>query len=59
MMGKIIAQRLSDQISEDDLPVPVRNLEPQSFHALKSSALSLLLTTARWLDGVAIRGRRL
>lgn len=55
MVGKILAQYLSDEISDNELPIPVRNLETQSFWALKSAAMSVVLTGAKWVDGVLMR----
>ena len=58
MVGKLLAEHLNDKISAADLPLPVRDLAPQSFRTLKSSAMSVLLTSAKWVDGVLMRARR-
>lgn len=59
MLGKILAEHLNDELSESELPIPVRNLEPQRLRTLKVGAMRVLLTTARWVDGVLMRARRL
>ena len=59
MVGKLLAEHLSHQVAERDLPVPVRTLQPQSFRTLKTGAMSLLLSTAKWVDAALMRARNL
>lgn len=55
MVGKILSRYLSGELAENELPIPVRNLQPQSFWTLKRGAINIALTGARWLDGVLSR----
>ena len=59
MVGKLLAEHLSHQVAERDLSVPVRTLQAQSFRTLKTGAMSLLLSIAKWMDAVLMRTRNL
>ena len=59
MIGKLLAEHLSDKVPEQDLAVPVRALDPQTFRSVKTGAMSLLLSSAKLVDAVLMRTRGL
>ena len=57
MVGKLLARHLNDQLPENELPLPLRQLDPQPFRNLRSKSMNLLLTTTRWVDETLLRTR--
>ena len=55
MMGKLLAGHLTRSDSDTRLPVPIRELKPRRFLALRTKALAAALTTARSIDAAMMR----
>ncbi|HIN70468.1 MAG TPA: FAD-binding oxidoreductase [Acidobacteria bacterium] len=52
MIGKLLAQHLTGELEERDLPLPMVSLQPHAAHRLKTIAMSGTIGAARWLDAL-------
>jgi glycine/D-amino acid oxidase-like deaminating enzyme len=53
MAGKLLAEHLTGELGERDLPMPIERLSSIPFRGLKSAAISGALAAARWVDSIS------